>query len=175
MVNAIAGGLGGASQQLPVARDRNNDSSTESRRAAAFKDQVAFGTGTRLSDQERSNLVVERALARLRSVVDDAKKELGIEEGSPLDISPEATANRIVGFALGFFDKYAKKNGLENTEEGRRQFADFIGGAISQGIDEARGILGALNALDPNTTSNIDKTASIITDKLDAFVKNGLQ
>lgn len=173
MVTSITGGLG-ASEQVPLARGRNTEPGEGPRRAPAFKDQVAFGSGGRLSDEERTNLVVERALARLRSVVDDARKDLGIEEGSPLDISPEATAGRIVGFALNFFDTYAKKNGLENNEDGRRQFADFIGGAISQGIDEARGILGALNALDPETGSNIDKTASIISNRLEDFVKKGL-
>ena len=173
MVNPISGGLG-ASQQVPLSRKAFGDDEVSTRRASAQSDKVAFGQGGRLSDEERTNLVVERALARLRSVVDDAKEELGIEEGSPLDISPEATAGRIVGFALNFFDRYAKKNGLENNEEGRKQFADFIGGAISQGIEEARGILGALNALDPDTGSNIDKTASIITSRLDEFVKKGL-
>lgn len=173
MVNAISGGAG-VPPTGPLGRRAYPAQEELPARAAARADEVAFGQGGRLSDEERTKLVVERALARLRSVVDDAKEELGIEEGSPLDISPEATAGRIVGFALGFFDKYAKQNGLEDNEEGRRQFADFIGGAISQGIDEARGILGALNALDPDTGANIDKTASIISSRLEEFVKKGL-
>ena len=76
-------------------------------------------------------------------------------------------------FALGFFAQYAENNNLEDNEEGRAQFAAFIGDAINQGIDEARGILTALNALE-NNSFDIDKTSGIIQSRLDDFVQNGL-
>lgn len=119
------------------------------------------------------NMVLERAYNKLKGIVDDARSALGIPEGAVLDTSPEATAGRIADFALGFFDKYAKQHGLADDEAGRQQFADFIGGAIGQGIDEARGILSALQVLDGDTSSKIDQTASIIQQRLSDFVKNG--
>lgn len=174
MVNPVSGGANPATQPILGRKAYGNNANIEEdRRAPKASDEVLFGKGKVLSNDDKANLVVERALARLRSVVDDARAELGLPEGSELDISAEATAGRITGFALNFFDQYAKKNGLENNEEGRKQFADFIGGAISQGISEARGILGALNALDKDTGTKIDSIADIIQKRLDDFVKNG--
>ena len=118
--------------------------------------------------------MVERALDKLRAVVADAKAELNLPEDSPLDTSPEATATRIADFALGFFSKYAENNGLEDNEEGRAQFAQFIGEAINAGIGEARDILSALKALNPDVDNGIEATAQIIQSRLDDFVANGL-
>lgn len=140
--------------------------------ASSRTDTVSFSAS--VSTSQAQNVVVDRAFEKLRAVVDEARAALGIPEGETLDTSPEATANRIADFALNFFSKYAENNGLSNDEEGRRQFADFIGGAINQGIDEARGILTALSALNDNVVAGIDKTATLIQGRLDDFVKNGL-
>lgn len=173
MVSAISGGSGVLSQAA-TARKAYGNTAQDEPSTRVRTDELILGKGNRLSDEERTQIVVERALARLRSVVDDAREELGIPQDAQLDTSPEATADRIANFALGFWDKYAKKHGLEDNEEGRKAYADFIGGAISQGIDEARGILGALSALNGDVSSNIDKTANFITNRLDEFVKNDL-
>lgn len=174
MVNPVSGGAGVFGQPNAARKAYGEKVDGDKDRGTGRADAVLLGKGAPLSNDDKAKLVVERALDRLRAVVGDARKELGLPEDAVIDTSPEATGQRIVDFALGFFDKYAKQNGLENNEEGRKQFADFIGGAIPQGIDEARGILGALNALDGNTGSNIDKTADYITNKLDEFVKKGL-
>lgn len=136
------------------------------------KDSVSFGN-SKVSSREALQIVTERSLERLRAVVSDARAELGLPQDAVIDTSPEATANRILGFALNFFGKFAENNGLEDNEEGRRQFANFIGRAINQGISEARDILGALQALSPNVTANIDKTANFIQQGLDNFILNG--
>ncbi len=133
-------------------------------------DIVELGKGSKPSTGQAQSIVLERAYERLRQLVGDARTELGIPENAILDTSPEATANRIADFALGFFSKYAENNGLANDEAGRRQYVDFIGKAVTQGIDEARGILGALNALDPDISGNIDKTASIIQQRFESFI-----
>ena len=136
------------------------------------KDSVSFSA--KVSTGDAQNIVLDRAFEQLRAVVDEARAELGIPEGETIDLSPEATGDRIADFALNFFSKYAENNGLADDEEGRAQFADFIGGAINKGIDEARGILTALNALNPDTTLGIDATASHIQGRLEDFVTNGL-
>ena len=136
-------------------------------------DLVELGLGNPLSPKDKQNIVLERAYNKLSSVVADARAALGIPEGAELDTSEEATAGRITDFALGFYDNYLKNNNLEDSKDSRKQFADFIGGAIGQGIDEARGILSSLNALDENSFS-IDKTHGLVQSRLDDFVKNGL-
>lgn len=138
------------------------------------QDTVELGASGPVSNEQAMNMVTERAMEKLRAVVSDARAELGLAEDATLDTSPEATANRIADFALGFFDKYAENNGLEDNEEGRRQYADFIGKAITQGIDEARGILQSLNSLSGDVTANIDKTAELVDQRLEDFVTNGL-
>jgi len=148
--------------QRVLPREPKND-----KRAA---DILQLGGGEKVSEGKAQGIVLERAYERLRQVVGAAREELGIAEGTELDTSPEATANRIADFALGFFSKYAENNGLANDEEGRRKYVEFIGKAVTQGIDEARGILGALNALNPNISANIDKTAEVIGKRFEDFI-----
>jgi len=136
------------------------------------QDKIAFGQ-QKVSAQDRQRILLERAYEQLRGVVGQAKAELGIPEDAVLDTSPEATADRIADFALGFFAQYAENNGLEDDEAGRAQYAEFIGKAVAQGIEEARGILGALNALNGDVTGNIDKTQELIQSRFDDFVSNG--
>ena len=116
----------------------------------------------------------ERAFAQLRGVVDEARAALNLPEGQAIDTSPEATGERIANFALRFFNDFAENNGLEDTPEGRQQFADFIGGAIGQGIEEAREILQGLEVLSPSVTQLIDDTAAVVDNILNDFVENGL-
>jgi len=166
------------STAYPVEKNlQTTKSSTTTRFSASVEvsrtDQVAFSKGG-VSEGQAQGIVLDRAYEKLRAVVGDAKSALGIAEGDVLDTSPEATGNRIADFAINFFSKYAENNGLEDTEEGRKAFADFIGGAIGQGIEEARGILTALSALNPDVQTGIDATATHIQKRLDDFVKNGL-
>lgn len=135
-------------------------------------DQVSFSKGG-VSESQAQGIVLDRAYEKLRAVVGDARTALGFAEGEEIDTSPNATADRIADFAINFFSKYAENNGLEDTEEGRKQFADFIGAAIGQGIEEAKGILTALSAFDPEIQAGVEDTASYIQKRLDDFVKNG--
>ena len=84
--------------------------------------------------------------------------------------SPEATADRILDFSLGFFgnSKQYKEDG--NTEESRQNFADVIGAAIQKGFDQALGILGNLPS---ETQDEVDETHTRVFDGLDNFVKTG--
>lgn len=136
-------------------------------------DRVELGRSGSLTNEQAMNIVLERAMEKLRGVVHQARAELGIPEGKELDTSPEATANRIVEFALGFFDNYAKRHNLNDDEEGRAAYVEFISKAVYKGVDEARGILNALNALNPNVSGNIDKTVDLINQGFDRFIANG--
>lgn len=147
--------------------------SFQSLQVQARVDYVSFSSNA-VSSNDAQSIVLNRAFEKLRSVVAEARQALGIPEGDPLETSPEATANRIADFALNFFAQYAQNNGLSDTEDGRSQFAQFIGDAISQGIDEARGILTALDALNAGTGSSIDKIGELVQSRLNDFIANGL-
>jgi len=135
-------------------------------------DILDIGKGQPPTGDQSMQIVLERAMDKLRSVVTDARAALGIPEGTEIDTSPEATANRIADFALGAFDNWLKNHAGLADEDARKQFAGFIGGAIQQGISEARGILGALNALNPDVNTNIDWTWDVIQTRLNDFVAN---
>jgi len=132
-------------------------------------DQILLGKD-KLSNNQIMNMVVERSMDKLRAVVDDARAALGLSENDTLDTSPEATANRIADFALNFYDKWRENHAEGTDEDARKQYASFIGGAIQQGIGEARDILGALNAMNSNVSGNIDKTWEYIQARLDKFI-----
>ena len=138
-------------------------------------DTVSFGSSGSITSKQANGMVYERAMQQLRMVVNNAKAELGITDDSNYDTSTDATANRIADFALGAYSKWAKNNGVADDEAGRKQFSDFIGKAIYKGIDEAKGILSSLSALNGEVTSNIDKITDTINKRLEDFVKNGNQ
>jgi hypothetical protein len=169
MVDSIGGvaTLGGGVAPKPLGLKQ-----TERAEKPERQDILSLGE-TPPGRQDVYRILTERAYEKLRAVVAEAREALGIPEGSMLDTSPEATANRIADFALGFFSKYAKNNGLEDNEEGRRQYVEFIGAAVAKGIDEARGILSALNVLNDGLNADIDKTAGLIQKRFEDFIKNG--
>lgn len=141
-------------------------------------DTLVLGQGDSLSTDESMGIVVERAMDKLRQIVSDARAALGLPEddsestGAMLDTSPDATANRIADFALSAFSAWRKQHTDFSDDEARQQFSDFIGGAIQDGIQEARDILKAVNALTGEVDSNIDTTWGIIQQRLDDFVAN---
>lgn len=136
------------------------------------QDSVLFG-GQGVSNDQSMNIVLERAMEKLRAVVGDARAELGIPEGAVIDTSPEATAERILEFALGNFDRYHENHEELGDDEARQEFADFIGAAIHQGISEASDILSALDALNPDNESMIGTISGIVDERLAAFAAGG--
>ena len=147
-------------KDMPVARPR---------------DMLELGVSGRVDSQRAMYIVLERSIEKLRAVVTEARAALGIPEGAVIDTSPEATANRIADFALGAFSAWQKNHADLDEQGAREEFALFIGGAIQQGIGEARGILTALDALSPEVDSNINRTWEIIQERLNDFVGNQKQ
>ena len=173
MVNSISGLNGNEATQRPSLIQRHRIIPTDLRTTGG-DDVLQLSAGKPATATQALDVVRERAFEQLRSVVKDARAALGIPEGQTIDTTPSATADRIVNFALQFFSKFADNNGLADDEDGRRKYADFIGGAINQGISEARDILQGLQVLSGGVNDQIDETANLITKSLDDFVANGL-
>ena len=92
---------------------------------------------------------------------------------SGLDISPQATADRIVQLSTAFFDRYQANHPEQSTEDALHSFTTLIGGGIDKGFKEARDILEGLNVLkEGNIGSNIDATYELVQKGLNAFVEN---
>jgi hypothetical protein len=88
------------------------------------------------------------------------------------DVSPEATAERIVQASTGFFDTYYARHQDLTLEEALNSFAQVIGNGIDQGFGEAREILGNLQVLQGAVATNIDHTYDLVQQGLAAFVEN---
>ena len=89
------------------------------------------------------------------------------EEG--LDVSPEATAERIV--SLSTLSYQAFKTNHKNEDEAIiiEKYIDIISSGIDQGFGEARTILDGLEVLDGDIATNIDKTYELVQEKLAVF------
>ena len=159
-----------AERLIEAHKGRNNSIFARAAETTA-PDTVSFGT-TPLSAIQTMNIVVDRSIEQLRAVLGEAAAELGIPEGGIIDTSPEATAQRILDFAFGAFDAFRSDHEDLDDDGARSAFRDLIGGAIEQGINEARDILTALSALSPDVNTDIDTISTIIQERLDAFAAN---
>ena len=109
--------------------------------------------------------------------INEALKELGIEKTveqnveEGIDVSPEATADRIVAFSTQFFPLYAKQHPEMEEQEALTKFTEIISGGIDQGFSEAREVLSGLNVLEGDIATNIDKTYELVQQGLADFIE----
>ncbi|MBL3600870.1 MAG: DUF5610 domain-containing protein [gamma proteobacterium endosymbiont of Lamellibrachia anaximandri] len=88
---------------------------------------------------------------------------------SGIDFSPEATAERIVGFATGFFPAFLDTHSNEDPQAALDEFMQIIRDAIEQGFSEAREILDGLSVLEGDIAANIDTTFELVLEGLERF------
>ncbi|WP_028111078.1 DUF5610 domain-containing protein [Ferrimonas futtsuensis] len=110
---------------------------------------------------------VEAIDEHLAPTLGENATQKGLEEG--IDYSPQATADRIVGFATQFFETYQQQNADLSLDEQIDGFIGVIGEAADKGINEARGILDGLQVLDGDIKDNVDLTQSLMHEGLQAF------
>tara|TARA_R110001583_G_C5666121_1_gene410182 strand:+ start:5822 stop:6454 length:633 start_codon:yes stop_codon:yes gene_type:complete len=108
--------------------------------------------------------------------INEALKALGVDKtieqstDEGVDVSPEATADRIVAFSTNFFPLYLKQNPEMEEQEALTKFIDVIAGGIEQGFSEAKEVLTGLNVLEGEVASNIEKTYELVQQGLTNFV-----
>ena len=86
-----------------------------------------------------------------------------------VDVSPEATADRIVGFALSLRGVYGHQNEGVGEEELRSGFEQEIRRGVREGFEHARGSLSNLDLLEGDIQNNVDLTWDLVQQKLDDF------
>jgi hypothetical protein len=89
---------------------------------------------------------------------------------SNIDYSPEASAERIIGFSTQLFSAYKADNLEMGEADALTSFVDIISGGIEQGFAEAREILDSLNVLDGDIAENIEKTYGLVKAGLQNFI-----
>jgi hypothetical protein len=123
--------------------------------------------------------VVDKPLALvLRSAIEGINERLAPTMGEDaiqraadedLDVSPEATADRIVVLATGMFDAFRAKYSDMEEAEVFESFMSTISEGIERGFEEARNILDGLRVLDGKIAEDIDKTYALVQEGLAAF------
>lgn len=123
------------------------------------------------SKNEPLALIYKAAIEGINKELEPELGENAIENAyeSGLDVSPEATADRILSFSLGLFSLYQQQNPELSEQEQAEKFVSVIGDGIDTGFAEAREILDGLGVLEGEIADNIDKTYRIIQEELAAF------
>jgi len=118
-------------------------------------------------------LVYKAAIEGINKELETELGEDAIEKGyeSGLDVSPEATAERILSFSIGLFPLYQQQHPQLSEQEQADKFVSIISGGIDTGFSEAREILDGLGVLEGEIAENIDKTYDIIQDGLATFLE----
>lgn len=136
--------------------------------ATIMENQLKLSTG---DDDNSMRLLYKTALEGIN-------KELEAEFGpnaaekiknSGVDTSPQATADRIVGFATAFYQKYSEQNPDMPEEERLDKFLALVGGGVDKGFEDARGILDGLGVLEGKVSDDIDSTYSLIQEGFAKF------
>jgi len=124
-----------------------------------------------IGDQPLS-LLLKTALQGINEALKAAGVDHSVEEAyeSGLDVSPEATADRIVAFSTQFLASYREQHPEMGEEESLTSFVELIRGGIEQGFAEAKDVLGSLKVLEGDIATNIDKTYQLVQAGLQSFV-----
>lgn len=137
--------------------------------------QASMNTTISAGDNSMA-LLLKSAIENINEALEPYMGENAIEKGveSGIDVSPEATADRIVSLTTAFFPAYQEQHPEMSQEDALNSFIDIIGGGIEQGFNEARDILGSLNVLEGSIAENIDKTFELVQQGLQKFIEQGL-
>ena len=125
---------------------------------------------------ESLTLAFKAATEKLNEILEPQLGPRAIDNAvdSGLDVSPEATADRIVSLTTGLFSAFQNANPDLQGSELVDHFTDVIGGGILQGFNEAREILDGMGVLTEEIAGNIDQTYDLVTEKLEQFrIDNG--
>lgn len=127
---------------------------------------VSFGL-----DAEPLTLAYQAAIDRINDTVEPFLGRDAIARGydSGIDVSPEATADRIVAKSTGLFSRFQAQHPDGNTQSTVASFVDVIRGGIEQGFTEARQILSSLGVLEGDIETNVDLTFELTMSGIDAF------
>lgn len=96
---------------------------------------------------------------------------------SDVDFSPEATAERIVGFATAFFPLFQQNHEGEGAslEQQLDDFIDLVGGGVDKGFGEAKDILTGLDVFNGEVEENANQTYDLIYEGFDKFKQSVLE
>ena len=123
-----------------------------------------------ISDAVEKRMAAQAPAAQNQDDSTEVTAETGLNKTyTNEDTSPQATAERIVGFATNFYQAFRQQNPQLDDEDGLERFMQEIGKGIDQGFADARDILTGLKKLEGKVATDIDETYSLIQQGLQDF------
>ncbi len=144
-----------------------------------------FGDGQQ-TQQTSLKMTYQSAIEKLNEILMDDFAAAGIEfdaEGEVKPISqekleeqggmeywtPENTAKRIIAGATAFLPSFQSAHPELEGEALMEEFMNVVGGGLTSGFEEAKGILSDLDVLEGSIADNIDKTILLVDEGMTAF------
>lgn len=122
---------------------------------------LAYQTAIDRINEKVAPYLGENALAR------------GIED--KVDLSPEATADRIVSRSTALYSRFEKRHVNEVPQAVLDRFIDTIRGGIEEGFSEATEILSSLGVFEGDIEANVKLTFDLIVEKLAVYHSQKLE
>ena len=116
-------------------------------------------------------LLYRTAIDALNQELEPILGENAIERTSEqgVDVSPEATAGRIVSQSTAFFSAFQAQNSDLDPQQQLDRFLEVIGSGVDRGFADAREILDGLQVLEGDIATNIDRTYELVLQGLAEF------
>ncbi len=155
-----------AADPTPAARDAASTQAAFNRSILEAQQLVSLNAGN-----EPMALLLRSAIDAINEELAPTLGENAIERSQEqgLDVSPEATAERIVSLTTAMFSRYQDSHPDDALAGQVDDFLGLIGGGIDQGFAEAREILDGLGVLEGDIAANIDRTYALVQEGLESF------
>jgi len=118
---------------------------------------------------EQLNEVLSAELNQTEEATAPISAETLKQQGGMEYWTPENTAQRIVEGSTAFFSAFQAANPELEGEALVDRFIEVIGGGVSKGFEEAKGLLGDLDVLEGSIADNIEKTYTLVQEGFQNF------
>ncbi|WP_210398118.1 DUF5610 domain-containing protein [Motiliproteus sediminis] len=153
-------------KQTP-ASDRASLQAAQQRQILVAQENVTIRSGDQ-SLQLTLRAAIDAINERLAPTLGENALQQGVDSG--LDVSPEATAARIVALTTGLFTRFQQANPNLDSAQQAERFTAILRDGVEQGFAEAREVLDGLGVLQGDIASNIDLTYDLVQQGLNQFL-----
>jgi len=135
------------------------------------EDRVEISLSTNMTVGTANGIMFDSVVEQINKALQEAGIDLTVEDAhnGKLDVSPDATAQRIVGFASGFLDAFRQNHVGEASQAQLHGFMSLTRAAIEDGFQQARLFLEGITKLSDAIEENIDQTFELTNQYLDDF------
>ena len=142
--------------------------------ATSGSESVLISLGQQIDLSYSQRVLQDSLTSSFDTALSDAGLELDVQTllSSGLDLSPQATAQRIVDFAVSFFDAFQANHLDDDGKESQvDSFSALIRGAVEEGFADARSIIEGIGPIREGVAADIDETFELTMRGIDEFAE----